>query len=384
MEDPRVIELRSRLHLVFGVVTLVLLAGGLLLFGTAPEPEQTSAAGEDAALRAVTLHRVHAVPVVARIEVAGVLEARRSVHLFAETRGPVLEVGAEELDPVEADQMLVRIDPLQAEVAVERSVATLARSESELALARTNFERRRGLADQGVASDADLDGARNAEKVAAAVLRQAQAELRQARDDLAKKTIVAPFTGVLRSFDVERGEFVRDGQELGELLDLGAARITLGVSDREIVSVVAGGPVEARVTAYPGETFAGTILRVGAAADRLTKKFPVEVEFPNSEGRLLPGMIASVGFELGAPRPRTVIPREATLDEFGLRFVWVIDAQGDTLVARRRRVAVQELSYRPGEFEVISGLEQGERIALSGVRQLREGELVRSNGSAPR
>jgi RND family efflux transporter MFP subunit len=385
MADPR-----SRLRSALVGLTLALFGAGLLLFWTAPDPERIAPAGEAAALRAVKTQRVRAVPIRSRAEIAGVLEARRSVQLFAETRGAVTRVGAEALDRVEAGQLLLAVDPFQAEVAVERGVATLARSESELALARSNLERRRSLAQRSVASDADLEDAENGEKVAAAALRQSRAELERTRDDLRKKTIAAPFAGVLRSFRVEQGEYVREGQQLGELLDLETARVVIGLSDRQIVMVRSGQPVEVAVEAYPGESFAGSILRVGAASDPSSRKFPVEVELPNPEGRLLPGMIATVAFDLGVEQARTLIPREASVEEFGLRFVWVIEQEeqegqeSGALVARRRRVGVRAMPFRPAEFEVLSGVAEGEEIALTGMRQLREGERVKRDGSPER
>lgn len=374
----------SRLRIVFLATAGVLFVAGLLLFVLRPEQASEGSVGGDAALRAVHVEAVAREPVQARAEIAGVLEPRRAMQLFSETRGPVLEVGAEALDRVEAGQLLVRVDPLQAEVAVERAEAVVARSRSQLALARSNLERRKGLSRSGVASEADLEDAENASKVAAASLREAGAELTRAGDDLANKTITAPFAGVLRSFEVEIGEYVSDGEHLGELLDLSAARATIGLTDREVVAVRAGEPVEARVAARPGEPFPGRILRVGAATEPETKKFPVEVEFPNDAQRLLPGMVATIALDLGTPDPRTVIPREAAVEEFGLRFVWVAEPGEDALVVSRRRVGVRELPFQPARLEVLTGLEVGELIVVSGNRELREGERVRRNGGAPR
>jgi membrane fusion protein (multidrug efflux system) len=361
-----------------------LVLGGLLLFASAPEPERREVGAEGSALRQVRTLRVERVPLANRAEVSGVLEARRSIELFAETRGPVTEVGAEELDRVEAGQLLVRVDPLLATVAVERAEAALARRESELALARSNLARRRSLYEQGVSSDAELDDAVNAERVATAALREARAELLQARDDLEKKTIRAPFAGVLRSFPPEVGEYVQDGQKVAELLDLETARASIGLSDREVVEARPGQPVEVRVEAYPGEDFAGEVLRVAAASDSQTKKFPVEVEIPNPGRRLLPGMVARFVLRLGEAEPRTLIPRDAALEEFGLRFVWVVEPDEAGWVARRRRVELRPLAFRPGELEVIAGLEAGERIAVSAMGQLRDGERIAGNGVASR
>ena len=362
-------------------IAALLFVGGLLLEASAPEADRRAPLGGEQALREVAVLRVDATPLRARAEVAGVLEPRRTVLLFSETHGAVTRIGAEKLDFVESGLVLVEIDPLLAEVAVERARAAVTRSRSELALARANLERRSSLADRGVASTAALDDAENAEAVAAAALREASAQLTRARDDLAKKVIRAPFDGTLRSFEVEVGEYVRVGQRLGELLDGSTARITIGLSDRDVVAVERGQPAAVRLDAYPGESFVGEVLRVGRASDPSTKKFPVEVEIPNPSGRLLPGMVGTVALELGTAEPRILIPRDATLDEFGLRSVYVIEpaAGGPTVgfTTHRRRVEVRHVPFRPAEFEVVDGLVRGELIAVGATRQLRDGEAVR-------
>lgn len=364
----------------------LLMIGGFLLQSSAPEAEPIAALGSAAVTREVDAIRVAVAPVATRADVSGVLEPRRSVLLFAESSGPVVAMGAEELDRVEAGRVLLEIDPLLAEVAVERADAAITRARSELALAESTFARQSSLAERGVASTSRLDDATNTRAVAAAALREARAEAKRARDDLTKKTIRAPFDGVLRSFDVEIGEFVQVGQRLGELLDTDAARVTIALRDRDIVAVRPGRAVAVAVEAYPGETFAGEVLRVGAASDPTTKKFPVEVELPNADGRLLPGMVATVTVELGEAVPRMLIPRDATLDEFGVRSVFVIEEAGGEAgwVARRRRVDVRPAPFRPGDLEVVAGIEAGERIATSAIRELRDGEPVRLRATPPR
>lgn len=358
----------------------ILFVGGLVLMLLAPDPEKIASAGVQNPPREIRVTRIVLQPVRARVERSSILEPRRSVRVFAETRGPVIEVGAEALDRVEVGQLLLRIDPLQAEVAIEGANANVARSLSELALARSNLKRRRSLSKRNVTSAAELENAENQEKVALAMLRQSRAELKQAKDDLENKTIKAPFTGVLRSFDVELGEYVQEGQELGELLDLSAARTVIGLADSEIVAVRAGQRVDVEVAALPGEMFQGEVLRVGAASDPRTRRFPVEIEIPNPEMRLLSGMVARVGIDLEEERLRMLIPREVTIDEFGLRFVWVVERVGNERRVRRRRIAVRSLAFRPADFEVVSGLAVGEEIAVTSMRRLREDETVHVGG----
>lgn len=375
---------RSRV-LLFALLaaTALLVVGGGLLRATAPEPERVSAAGAAAAAVPVRTLRVEPRVVRARVAIAAMVEPRRSVEIFSETHGRVVEIGAEELDRVEAGQVLVRIDPLRAAIALERARAAVERGESELALAEANLARRRTLRDSDVASVSALEDAENHARVARASLREARATLEEARDELEQKVIRAPFAGFLRRFPVEVGEFVRDGEVVAEVLDLAAARLEVGVSDREVVAIAPDTPARVALDAYPGRSFEGRVLRVGAAADPATKKFPVEVEVPNREGALLPGMVARVELELAAGEPRQVVPREAVVEEFGLRFVFVVSREADeTFAARRTRVEVRDLPFHPGDVEVVSGLEPGAEIVVTGVSLLRDGAPVRPRPAA--
>jgi membrane fusion protein (multidrug efflux system) len=371
-----------------GVRSAMLLGGlglfvaGLALFASAPEQEKTAELVSADVLREVATLRVSREAVRPRARFSGVLEARRTVKLFAETSGPILAVGAEALDRVEAGQVLARIDPVLARVEVEKALAAIARAESELALAGSNLARRRELAARKVLSDAVLDDAISRERVAQASLREAKATLRSAREDLDNKTVHAPFAGEIRSFPVEAGEYVREGQQLAELVDLSTARITAGVADREVVAIRPGQTVELTVEAWASEVFQARVLRVGASADPETRRFPVEIEAANEDGRLMPGMAAAVSLDLGEPVARTLVPREATLEEFGLRLVYVVEDDGSgQLVARQRRVAVRPVPFRPADFEVVEGLAAGEEIAVTDLRQLRDGQPVRRKGS---
>jgi len=349
---------------------------GFILFRMAPEPELKEAQGvQPLSVRSFTVNPHTHQPVA---EVAGLLEARNEVELFAEEEGKVIEVGAEELDFVEAGQLLLRMDPLLAELDVEQSEAALARAESELSLARASLDRQNNLAGNSVASESALDVAVNEEKVARASLKEARVALARARDGLAKKTLTAPFSGELVSFPVNVGEYVRPGERVGELFEVDRLRVTIGLADHEIVSVVRGAAAQLDVEARPGEVFHGTVLRAGGAVDSTSRKFPVQVELENTGGRLMPGMVVRVTIDLGPPIELTSIPREAVLREFGVPFVYVLAplSEAGGWQAERRRLGVRDIPFWPIRVEVTKGLRPGERVALSSLRQLRDGTPV--------
>jgi RND family efflux transporter MFP subunit len=369
------------------VATAVLVLGGSLLFVTAPEPQaEVSAEGAQGAVLQLAVLEVEARPLARRVRKTGILEARRQLELISETRGRIVELGAGELDRVTEGQLLVRVDPILAEVAVERAEAAVERAEGELEFAGHEQERWEQLAEREAGSLSRRDDTLKAERVARANLREVRAGLAEARDQLAKKTIVAPFPGVLRDLPVEVGEYLQEGKHVGELLDVETVRLVVGLSDREIVEVAAGEEVEVQVEALEGRALVGSVLRVGAAADPLTKKFPVEVEIRNPGGHLLPGMVASVELSLGEPAPAMLVPRDATLEQHGLRFVYVLERADEGATsssgrpvyrASRRRIEVRELPSHPADFVVVGGLAPRDRIAASRIRELRDGSLVR-------
>lgn len=369
------VPLARRWNRIFYAVAALFILAGVALSMSAPAPEGREAAGIQPV--SVRSHRIEARTIQPMAEVAGLLEARREVELFSEAEGKVVEVGAEELDRVEAGQLLFRMDPLLAEIELKTARASLARARSERKLAASNLERQSRLRGNSVASEAAYDTAVNADAVAAAALEEARARLAAAEDALGKKTITAPFSGTLRSFPVRVGEYVRSGERVGELLEVDRLRLTVGLADREIVSVEVGAEARFEVEARPGERFTGRVERRGAALDDATRKFPVQIEVDNTDGRLFPGMVARVRLALGDPALRVAIPREAVQSEFGVDSVFVLVPGGDGVIrAARRRVDVRAIAFRPVEVEVTAGLVDGERIALSGHHQLDEGTVV--------
>ncbi|MAI78034.1 MAG: hypothetical protein CL917_03770 [Deltaproteobacteria bacterium] len=351
-------------------------AGGTLFFSTAPDP--TALPPTEIQSPVIQALEVRTRPISSKVLVPGLLQPSRNVELFAEVDGRVVEVGAHDLDRVEADQLLMFMDPLLAEVAVQRARASIARAESQSNLAEANLDRNRGLANVNVASRAALDTSEDASRQAFAAKIEAEAALAEAEDQLSKKTIRAPFSGLLRSFPVEVGEYVRAGERVAELLDVERLEIMIGLTDNQIVDVEKGAPVKIEITALPGQTFLGVVDGVGGAVDSETRKFPVRIAVENEDGKLLPGMVAMIDLKLGQGRNEITLPLDAVVDDFGLKHVFVLSPTSlGEWTARKRQIEVTSIPFLPTQVAVVSGLEEGEQIAISAVRRLRDGTNVR-------
>ncbi len=332
---------------------------------------------------AVDSHRVEVSEDRRRIEVAGVLEALRRVEVAAEIAGQVIAIDADEHSAVEADALLARQDPALLEAALKRARAAVLRAEAGDQLARAEWRRQRDLAERGVTSSADLDRAESEAKDRAAAVAEAGAALEEAGTRLERTQIRAPFAGIVTKLDLDVGAYLRPGDVVAEVADLSEIEIEIGVSDSEILALAVGDPVEVRVQALPNERFAGRVAALGRSANTATRKYPVPVRVPNPELRLLPGMQATLAFEIGSARPTLIVPRRAVIREFDLDYVFVLEPTGEgRALARRRRVATRALAFRPEVIEIISGLAPNEVVATTGVREIRDGQPVRVRGGS--
>ncbi len=356
------------------------------------EARERKSAGEgqglqDSGLRASLSVDSHAVQLSGerfRIDVSGILEPIRRVVVAAEVPGQVVSVDVAEHATVEEGQVLVRLDPALPEAAAMRSRASLQRAESLDRLARSELRRQRDLSKRGVTSEADLDRAESEARSTSAQVSEARAALNDAETRLAKTEIRAPFAGVVSSLDLDPGAYLQPGQAVLEIADLSEIEIEVGVSGRDRLGLAPGDRVEVRVQALPGETFVGRIASLGPAADAVTRKYPVPVVIENGDEKLLAGMLGTLRFELGDERRTLIVPRRAIRSEFDLQYLFVLEPSGENrAIARRRRVETRPLPFRPEILEVIEGLEPGERIATTGVRELREGQLVRVRAGSP-
>ncbi len=318
----------------------------------------------------------------ARIEadISGVLEPLRSVIIGAEVAGKVVEVAIEEHDVVDEGALLVRLDPALIEAARQRAAASSALAQATLRQSIAELRRQRDLAERGIASEVELERTETEERTARARVAEARAQESEAATRLAKTRITAPFAAVVNSFDLEPGAYLAPGNPVAELIDLSEIELEVGVGDRQITALREGAKVRVTVDVHAGENFAGTIHRLGRAPDSQTRRYPVPIRIANPGGRLLPGMLATAHFELGSDRPVLRIPRSAIFREFEIDYVFALTedpGEPNRATVERRSVKVSPVPFRPDLLEVESGVEEGERLAISGLKNLVSGAAVR-------
>ncbi len=152
----------------------------------------------------------------------------------------------------------------------------------------------------------------------------------------------------------------------------------VGLADRDVVRVEAGAPAQVTFDAFPGRAFAGKVTRIGAAANRTTGTFEVEIEVQPQGARFARGLVAKVELPLSplpdAASSATVVPITALVDADGQRAtVYVLDREQN--VARRKEVTLGPLL---GEQVIVTaGLVTGEPVITDGAAWLTDGRSVR-------
>jgi RND family efflux transporter MFP subunit len=335
------------------------------------EPESAVALGPENVAR-VEARTLRSGPVI-----SGALRARQAATLRAEVAGPVLEVMAEQGQPVKRGQLLARIDDVafQDQLIAARSTARVA--ENALRVAQAEEERTERLARAEVITRRDLERAQLARHQAQAQLSEAQSRLALVREQLGRTRVIAPFDGVVSERQVNAGDVVQPGSPLLTVVDPRSLELEASVPAEYAGKIETGTPVDFRLPGDTEHTFSGKIERINPAVDPSTGQVRIYVTIPNVEQSLLVGLFAQ-GRVATEARDALALPLEAV----DLRTT-------PPSVLRVRDGRLERVSVTPGlrddvaqQLEVRSGLQAGDVVVLGSARDLAEGTRVQVTQAA--
>ncbi|WP_419948762.1 efflux RND transporter periplasmic adaptor subunit [Candidatus Palauibacter sp.] len=252
------------------------------------------------------------------VTASGRAASLRSAPLHSEVQGPVTAVPVQEGDQVRAGQLLARIDPSLYEIRVQGAQAAVDR-------ARADFEDR-VLFDEQLADSARLARAEQARIRAG--LPQQEASLAEARYELEKTRIVAPFAGRVANLGVAQGSRVGAGDSIATIMDLSQIDIDAGVLHSELPLIEVGRQVTATFPALRGEVFFGEVVSVNPIVDPETQMARVTVRLSNPEARIVPGMPGNVRIAGRQLPDRTFVPKDAVVERNRRQVVFVLEPSG--------------------------------------------------------
>jgi HlyD family secretion protein len=258
--------------------------------------------------------RVSLGELVESIESTGTVQPLLSVQVGAQVSGRVLRVHTDFNRTVREGELLAELDPdpfrtrvNEARGAQASANASLARARADLVIKERDLARARELRARGLNSQADLDAALGARDLSRASIAVAQADvarttasLASARTQLEQARIFSPISGLVISRQVDPGQTVAASLQAPTLFviaqDLTRMRVIADIDEADVGRLREGMTVEARVEAFQGERFRGTItqLRFGSTTTAGVVTYPAVIEVPNPDMKLRPGMTATV------------------------------------------------------------------------------------------
>jgi RND family efflux transporter MFP subunit len=163
---------------------------------------------------------------------------------------------------------------------------------------------------------------------------------------------------------------VSQNAPVASVVEISRMRLVANVVEKDLRMVNVADPAVVEVDAYPGEKFRGRIARVAPVLDPATRTATMEVEIPNTDTRLKPGMYARVILQVEDRRGVLLAPKAAVIDFEGKRGVWVADAN------KPRFVPVSLGIEDPQRVEITAGLKVGDQIVVAGAATLRASDTI--------
>ncbi|MEW6305627.1 MAG: efflux RND transporter periplasmic adaptor subunit [Verrucomicrobiota bacterium] len=366
----------------------------VLALGTGCQPPGVAANSTSPPPATVQTVAVRKGEIVRELTLPGNVRPWQEVTLYAKVAGYLKSISVDQGDWVKADallaeieapEMLADLDKLKAEQARLQAEAEKRRAEAELA----RIDHDRLQAAQAKSSDLVLplavDKADAQQKVAQAALsvvlaQQAEtsASLKRLETLLAYARITAPFDGVITRRWVDPGAFIPAATSstaarsaaIVTIMDFRRVRVTVALPDTEAPLATTNLPVKVTVPQLPGRMFEGKITRFAYALDEATKTMPVEIEIPNPNLTLRPGMYASVQIALQRRTDALLVPAEALVSEKKKSYLFALrDGKAVRLPVR--------VGFDDGvRAEILEGVSPGERVIVAGKQSLADGQPV--------
>jgi membrane fusion protein (multidrug efflux system) len=340
-------------------VPLALLATACNTAGATPPSPTAERTVPDARATRVEVATIQPSAPTLELSLPGEVEGQRDARLAAPRGGYIESVHVKVGDKVRKGQVLVHVD-------TSTQSAVLSQTRVELETAEREYHRAQALGD--AIPSAEVDAAESRWLAAKAAIGSQSVAV-------SRSVITAPFAGVVVEVDAEVGE-VAGVQPLVRVVQLQPAKVTVSVSDRDVVALREG--MTARITTEAlSAPFTGELKRIRKAADLSTRTFTAEIEVPNVDQQLLPGMIATVALTAPIEGKGLVVSQDWLVtrgDDVGV----FVERDG---VARWHPVTLGPLVRT--QVLVTSGLAPGENLVITGHRELADGDplLVMRKGA---
>lgn len=344
-------------------------------------------------LPVVTVVEPERKPGVQTITLPASVDAIEKATLYAKVSGYVQWIHVDKGDRVKKGEVLAQLEVPEvekeyqsAQAAVAESLAEYQRAEADANLKQLTYERTKGVRDSEptVVSPQEVDVAHAASESAAGNVRLAKAHLDKARAELGKLQVLAQFAKVTAPFDgvvserfVDRGALIQpgansSGSPVVSVVRIDSVRVYISVPEVNVAQIARGATAQVRLDALAGRLFSGKVTRFADAVDPQSRTMKTEIDLPNPDHRILPGMFGTITLDLSTDPHAVFLPDQSIRhDSAGNKYVYAVkDGQF-------RKVEIQTANDDGVQTQVF-GLRDEQAIVVSGAENLREGSRVKA------
>lgn len=307
---------------------------------------------------------------------SGEVRGRYESQLAFQVNGKIISRNVQLGSIVNAGDVLMQMDAKDVAQTINSYAAQFDSAQSRLQLAESDVKRYRELLDCGAISQSQYEQYVNAHTVAAAGVRQAQAQYTQGSNQYDYTFLRADNPGVVSAITAETGQVVGAGQTVVTIVRDGEREVEINIPENRMGELRTEGKIKVSFWALPNVAVEGKVREIAPMADPVTRTFKVRISLINPPPEIKLGMTAAVTVANGDLQQTINIPLAAIYQSGDSPAVWVIE--DDVLTLR----PVKTGNFGNGTIQVLSGLSQGERIVTAGVHKLRQGQKVNVGGDS--
>jgi RND family efflux transporter MFP subunit len=309
--------------------------------------------------------------------ITGSVQPQRRADLRAEVSSVVVQVLKDNGDRVKRGDLLVRLDDTAIRDSLNSAQEAQRAAVQSFEQAERQLQRLKTLRESGMASTQQLEDAENRRNTTQSDVAAARTREVQARQQLQRTLVTAPFDGIVSERKVSVGDTAQLGMELLKVMDPTSMRLEGLVSADAVAEVKVGQAVSFRVNGYGPQEFSGTVTRINPAANANTRQLEVLVEFAAGKQPQLAGLYAEGNIE-ASRQSALMVPALALAREGDKVFAWRLKDG----VVQKISLVLGERDPRRGDFVLRSGLNEGDQLIRNPTSSLKDGQKVQLTASA--
>lgn len=323
-----------------------------------------------------------------QVELIGRMEATSEILVRSKIDGYIEKLPFDIGDEVPPKVLVVKLDGSSQKEAVSKADATLQVAEAQLKAqearqkqAQNVVDRFRQLTGKGASTEQELEAAESVLDIAKAEVALEKARVAEAKSDLAQSnldlndTMLYTFErkGIVAERFVEPGDLAHPSDPLLRIIDLSTVKMVGYVVEVDYEKVQIGQEAEIRVDAFPDRIFRGKVIRKSPVLNLDTRSAMVQIEIPNSDGLLKPGLTSRATITLSERKNASVVPLESLIYDDEKPSVYVVEGNPPVATLKPIKTGIKDAKF----IEVVSGIGEKEKIVTLGSRLVEPGQSIK-------